>query len=85
MKLVIDIPERTYEQIKFYAEMGIGTTVDEIVLNGTPLPEHHGRLIDADKLIDSILADRQSFYTQSEMISAVNHAPIILEEASRSI
>lgn len=85
MKLMIDVSERTYEQLKFFADQGIATIVDELVINGTPLPEHHGRLIDADKLIDSILANRQSFYTQSELMSAVNYAPTILEEASRSI
>lgn len=84
MKLVIEISERAYEHLKFLADQGLGTAVDEIVVNGTPLPEYHGRLIDADKLVDSILVDRQSFYTQSEMINAVNYAPTIVEETRRS-
>lgn len=84
MKLVIDISEMTYEQLKFFADQGLGTTIDDVVVNGIPLPKNYGRLIDANKLIDSILANRQSFYTQSEVISAITYAPTIIEEASRS-
>ena len=53
MQIVIDIPERTYEQLKFLREQGFDgfeTIIDKAVANGTPLPEHHGRLIDADTL-----------------------------------
>ena len=38
MKIVIDIPEKTYEQLKFLNEQGFGTAIDEAVANGTPLP-----------------------------------------------
>ena len=52
MKIVIDIPEEDYRKIKD----GIATPnrVDRLLcalLDGTPLPKEHGRLVDADALI----------------------------------
>ena len=45
MKIVIDISEEKWKRVKD------GTSCMPIeVLNGTPLPKGHGRLIDADKL-----------------------------------
>ena len=52
MQIVIDIDEDTYKDIKkgkVYSS--VRDVPQESVLaiaNGTPLPEHHGRLIDAD-------------------------------------
>ena len=85
MKLMIDIPKEEYELVQ-HGNKSYRTELElmNAVANGTLLPEHHGRLIDADKLVDSILADRQSFYTQSEMINVVNYAPTIIEETRRS-
>ena len=62
MKLIIDIPKHTYESIKeYYDKLGVGTAVDvkvSSIAEGIPLPKRHGRLIDADALIDSFeLAD----------------------------
>ena len=57
MQIVIDIPEEEYEAIKYY-----GTIVDESrdyiasrMLNGTVLPEKHGRIIDMDKLCNDLI------------------------------
>ena len=49
MKLLIDIPEEEYELVRhenksYRTELVLMNAVAE----GTPLPEHHGRLIDAD-------------------------------------
>lgn len=52
MKIIIDIPEETYNFIK---ENSSGSTAHEAIKNGTPLPKGHGRLIDAGKLTDEIL------------------------------
>lgn len=46
MKIVIDIPEETYNFIK---ENSSGSTAHEAIKNGQPLPKGHGRLIDADE------------------------------------
>lgn len=56
MQIVIDIHEEEYNDVKYF-----GTIVDEdrdyiaeCILNGTVLPEQHGRLIDADKLFQQV-------------------------------
>jgi hypothetical protein len=55
MKIVIDIPKKTYNEIKERTIVTCGEsfakTLVKYIKNGTPLPEHHGRLIDADALI----------------------------------
>ena len=48
MQVVIDIPEDAYRQIRNW---GVPTDelrrkIYDIIDNGTPLPEHHGDLID---------------------------------------
>ena len=55
MQIVIEIPDRVHYGI----EKGItvnGSSASQIVLDaiktGTPLPEHYGRLIDADAYIN---------------------------------
>ena len=48
MQIVIDIPKRTYEQLKFLREQGFDgfeTIIDKAVANGTPL-QGHGRIGD---------------------------------------
>ena len=47
MQIVIDIPEKIYNDIRTKNEHGI---IFNAVKNGTPLPEHHGRLGDLDAL-----------------------------------
>lgn len=47
MKIVIDVPDDTFEILNRKKNL----TIDElIILNSTPLPKGHGRLIDADEL-----------------------------------
>lgn len=52
MQIVIDIPEEIYEEIK--ATKSIHRTGAKVlcnaIVNGTPLPKGHGRLIDADAI-----------------------------------
>lgn len=52
MKIVIDIPEWKYKSIcegveasKRCGVVGRDPDIHEAIKNGTPLPEHHGRLI----------------------------------------
>lgn len=56
MQIIIDIPEDEYEYIKEYGLFGYGVpstkcSVEDAIKNGTVLPKH-GRLIDADELIE---------------------------------
>lgn len=52
MKIVIDIPEEDYQKLKakdkFY-DMYLNY-YEKLIVNGTPLPKGHGRLIDENKL-----------------------------------
>ena len=59
MKIVIDIPESEYKYIKDFKGTNSTTTgrLYEAVYNGTPLPKGHGRLIDADDLLDNTCID----------------------------
>ena len=53
MQIVIDIDDKLYKRIK-YLEPRADTMLDELmrsVQSGTPLPKHHGRLIDASNLL----------------------------------
>lgn len=48
MQIVIDIPKKTYEQLKFLDEHGIlgfDTIIDEAIANGTPLDKHDEEVI----------------------------------------
>ena len=46
MKIVIKLHEKDFESIKKgYLPFG---AIADAIRNGTPLPKHHGRLVDAD-------------------------------------
>ena len=48
MQIVIEIPEEEYDYLK--ARHAKEVFYGDAIAKGTPLPKHHGRLIDADKL-----------------------------------
>lgn len=55
MKMVIDMPDETVNAIKDNAMFGVISDeilwdVTSAIVNGTPLPKGHGRLIDADSM-----------------------------------
>ena len=63
MQIVIDIPDKVYWVLKYFEEaMGLADKKDDDVktaliraaVNGIPLPEGHGRLIDADDMIEDL-------------------------------
>jgi len=52
MQIVIDIPEDTYQYYVKLANKGEQlNNLESIILDGTPLPKGHGRLIDKDHMI----------------------------------
>jgi hypothetical protein len=78
MKIVIDIDDDRYEKIinnEVYAPLDICVAL----YNGTPLPKHHGDLIDRNSLeLDSDWSDYyDGFSAYSE--SQVRLAPTIIE------
>ena len=54
MKLVIDIPDYTYEELrdcKGVITIGEAIAITQAIKNGTPLPKGHGDLIDKSELM----------------------------------
>lgn len=80
MQIVIDIPKRTYEQLKFLREQGFDgfeTIIDKAVANGTPL-KGHGRLIDADE-IQFENREFDTYEDYSRAFDAIDYAETIVE------
>ena len=48
MQIVIEISEEDYEELKSDTKP---TYYEDLILQGTPLPEHHGDLIDRNELL----------------------------------
>ena len=49
MKIVIEVPEEAYNTRQLLHYFGCySDKLDLVIYKGTPLPEHHGRLVDAD-------------------------------------
>lgn len=83
IELVIKIPEEVYESAK-------NGTLNEIqsmyicgsVVNGTPLPKGHGRLIDADRLINKYAYDLDNNFIVD--LKDIKDAPTIIEADEES-
>ena len=73
MKILIDISENDYYKTKLLVQMGIGTKIDNIVMNGKLLPKGHGRLIDADAL------NRKDINCAGTPMNFIDIAPTIIE------
>lgn len=52
MQIVINMPEEYYNFIKNNEDRFSGSRIYDCVLNGTILPKNHGRLIDAEQLMN---------------------------------
>lgn len=92
MQIVTDIPDKVYGVLKYFEEsMGLsGKKEDEnddvkkalirAVVNGTPLPKGHGRLIDADEL-KKIIQENDMLYMAGFNINLcdINNTPTIIE------
>ena len=78
MKMVIEISEKTYEEV-----MKIDNSLSEIVnaiRYGTPLPKGHGRLIDADAL----LQEHRDLDAYPFPSTTIQNAPTIIEADKES-
>jgi len=91
MKLIIDIPEELYRDIKEHGLCGHCSDreiVSEAISNGTPLPKGHGRLIDVSHLftVTECRPDGTEFtyvpYTSIENAEAVIEADREVEDES---
>ena len=73
MKIVIDIDEKIYNDIRSKNEHG---KIFNAVKNGTPLPKGHGRLIDADAM------QKYQIDTFGQRLLLIDTAPTIIEAES---
>ena len=73
IELVIKLSEKNYEHIKrldiFWAEKGL-SIMTQALLNGTPLPKKHGRLIDADALDESLEKEQEDLDLDDKLTNA---------------
>jgi hypothetical protein len=85
MELVIKIHEKDYQSMK---NGHIPFSVLDAIMNGIPLPERHGRLIDGDKVLDDIEkkypvsvseTDKCKKYARLVYYWTVKNAPTIIE------
>ena len=80
MQIMIDIPEEDYKNVNRIVDRGLGTNVDKAIKNGTPLPKHHGRLIDADALnLEKEVSMADDWKTAHEIANCIKYAPTIIE------
>lgn len=95
MKVVIDISKKRYSEIKERNIITCGETFAKDLVrrirNGTPLPEHHGRLKDIDAFITKVKADRKHSaylrsWTADDVLNALDssYAPTIIEAERRA-
>ena len=75
MKIIIDVPEDVYNYIKTHDTGGV--VVDEAIKNGTLLPKGHGRLIDAELLLNEI--SDLSTEPMTDLRLRLRNAPTIIE------
>lgn len=79
MKIVIDIPKIMYGAIKEYGITFLSRddkkTLRKSIADGTPLPKHHGRLIDADALLQK----HRDFDAYPFPSTTIRNAPTIIE------
>lgn len=85
MQIVIDISDKAYGLLKYFEKsLGLNdkkdsnddlkTALMRAVINGTPLPKGHGRLIDADAIIDGGI--NKGF---CDWYDEIKYAPTIIE------
>ena len=72
IELLIKIPEEDWKFIKDSNGCRWSRAILEGVINGTPLPKGHGRLIDADVLVDG-MEDNYEFCEE------LNATPTVIE------
>jgi len=76
MQILIDIPEETYNAINKHGIIGEREQYEDVIIGiqgGTPLPEYHGRLIDASALLMDF-----SFAYNKSAGECVHDAPTII-------
>lgn len=82
IELVIKIPEEDWEFLKEADGCRYNSTIIEGVINGTPLPKGHGRIVDIGRYEGKVIASRQ-YCGVNKLIEVAELDTII--EADRSL
>lgn len=53
MKVLIDIPDSTYKKICYLGSVQDRYAIGQAIFRGVCIPEHHGRLVDADEILST--------------------------------
>ena len=87
MQIVIDIPEVDFDRLKKRIEFApLDATYYEIAIaNGTPLPEHHGRLIDADAIEQEMIIAEDTAHCDYYMADVIDRAKEYIIDAETII
>lgn len=83
MQILIEIDEYIVERVIKNIPMypGIVDMITNAIKTGTPLPKNHGRLIDADELMDKVffISNENESY-EAVYAEDIADAPTIIEE-----
>lgn len=81
MKLIIDISNEEYSALQSASYCNFDKYTAYLAMkNGTPLPKHHGRLIDADELKQELINKEWiTDYDGDGLENIVDEAPTIIE------
>lgn len=85
MQIVIEIPEERWSSIKRKVNnpKRMIDEIDTAIANGTPLPKGHGRLVDADVMINKLCTHEASEFfgsvTCAEIMDFINDEKPIIE------
>lgn len=79
MKVVVELSKEEMESYKNLMRFGFGNSVMRKIINGTPLPKGHGRLIDADALKKKHHWTDDFYETEYVEVEDIDDAPTIIE------
>ena len=83
MKVIIDIPEDDYKLACNYPDALIACYAHYIKA-GVPLPKKHGRLIDADALLEDVRKNSVSYSADDFAHEWVDVQPTVIEAERRT-
>ena len=80
MKIVIDVPEEAYNTGQLLHYFGCySDKLDLVLYSGTPLPEHHGRIIDESQIKHIVCNTERELYGDKIRYVKATDAPTIIE------
>ena len=83
MKMVIEIDEEDWKDINdiHFIREDLKFKIGKVIMKGTPLPEHHGDLIDRNELLDESYQIDSMYCVYDEVVNVddIKNAPTIIE------